>query len=75
MAVRSREELFPSASAVPASSERVECPDEQAEAPIEHESDGAIAQLEERLNGIQKVRGSNPRSSTTPHRAGGGFGF
>ena len=27
---------------------------------------GAIAQLEERLNGIQKVRGSNPRSSTNP---------
>ena len=26
---------------------------------------GAIAQLEERLNGIQKVRGSNPLSSTT----------
>ena len=26
--------------------------------------DGAIAQLEERLNGIQKVRGSNPLSST-----------
>ncbi len=25
---------------------------------------GAIAQLEERLNGIQKVRGSNPLSST-----------
>lgn len=25
---------------------------------------GAIAQLGERLNGIQKVRGSNPRSST-----------
>ena len=27
---------------------------------------GAIAQLGERLNGIQKVRGSNPLSSTTP---------
>src|SRR5437016_11517526 len=26
---------------------------------------GAIAQLGERLNGIQKVRGSNPLSSTT----------
>jgi hypothetical protein len=25
---------------------------------------GAIAQLEERLNGIQKVRGSSPLSST-----------
>ena len=42
---------------------------------------GAIAQLEERLNGIQKVRGSNPLSSTTlpvapttydPLPAGGG---
>src|SRR5450759_3306135 len=29
-------------------------------------TNGAIAQLEERLNGIQKVRGSNPRSSTSP---------
>ena len=29
--------------------------------PVRH---GAIAQLGERLNGIQKVRGSNPRSST-----------
>jgi hypothetical protein len=49
---------------------------------------GAIAQLGERLNGIQKVRGSNPLSSTnnraitgpeggsqsmTPCRNGGGF--
>ena len=28
------------------------------------ESDGAVAQLGERLNGIQEVRGSNPLSST-----------
>ena len=34
---------------------RVECPD-----------CGAIAQLGERLNGIQKVKGSNPFSSTSP---------
>ena len=41
---------------------------------------GAIAQLGERLHGIQKVRGSSPRSSTsertpptpTPRRRGGG---
>jgi hypothetical protein len=29
---------------------------------------GAIAQLEERLNGIQKVRGSSPLSSTNPRK-------
>ena len=31
---------------------------------ILRDPDGAIAQLEERLNGIQKVKGSNPFSST-----------
>ena len=31
---------------------------------------GAIAQLGERLNGIQKVRGSNPLSSTNSPRGG-----
>ena len=32
--------------------------------PLECAGRGAIAQLGERLNGIQKVRGSNPLSST-----------
>jgi hypothetical protein len=32
--------------------------------------DGAVAQLGERLNGIQEVRGSNPLSSTSLHQAG-----
>jgi hypothetical protein len=30
--------------------------------------DGAVAQLGERLNGIQEVRGSIPRSSTINHK-------
>ena len=29
---------------------------------------GGLAQLGERLNGIQKVRGSTPLSSTIPHK-------
>ncbi len=32
--------------------------------------DGAVAQLGERLNGIQEVRGSNPLSSTLYHQVG-----
>ena len=31
---------------------------------------GAVAQLGERLNGIQEVRGSNPLSSTTGNQGG-----
>ena len=32
--------------------------------PYTYENNGGLAQLGERLNGIQKVRGSNPLSST-----------
>ena len=32
---------------------------------LDRDSDGVLAQLVERLNGIEEVRGSNPLGSTT----------
>ncbi len=36
--------------------------------PYTYKNNGGLAQLGERLNGIQKVRGSNPLSSTILHK-------
>ena len=36
---------------------------------------GVIAQLVERLNGIEEVWGSNPHGSISPKRPGGGAGL